>query len=142
MTPRKKVLIICTGNSCRSIMAEAIVNHFLGDKWLAFSAGIAPSEVNPRARQVLAEIGIDITGYYSKSVEEFINRDDLDLIITVCDKARQTCPAFVNPVKQIHIGIEDPASFTDLPDEIALPKFSQILDEIKIRITTVLKEYY
>jgi len=142
MAERKKVLILCTGNSCRSIMAEAIVNHFLSDKWLAYSAGVAPSRVNPRASQVLAEIGIDTAGYYSKPVDEFIDRDDLDLIITVCDNARQTCPVFNSPVKQIHIGIEDPALFTDLPDNEALPKFRRIRDKIKDRIKTALEENY
>lgn len=141
MANKKKVLILCTGNSCRSIMAEAIVNQFLGDTWLAYSAGVAPSRVNYRAKQVLAEIGIDSAAYYSKSVEEFIKRDDLDLVITVCDNARQACPVFSTSVKKIHIGIEDPAPFTDLPDDIALPKFREIRDEIQARILTELKKY-
>lgn len=139
MTQRKKVLIICTGNSCRSIMAEALINHHLGDTWQAFSAGVNPSEVNKRAIEVMAEIGIDITSSYSKSVAEFIQRDDLDLVITVCGDARETCPMFYNPVEQIHIGIEDPAPFTFFPDEEALPKFRQIRDEIKNRIITALE---
>jgi len=81
--PKKKVLILCTGNSCRSIMAEALVNHHPGNKWLAYSAGVAQSRVNPRAVHVMTEIGIDISFRRSKSVEEFVRRDDLDLIITV-----------------------------------------------------------
>ena len=127
---RKKVLILCTGNSCRSIMAEAMVNHRLNGKWLAYSAGIAPSQVNPRAIRVMAEIGIDISASRSKSVFEFMNRDDLDLIITVCDNARENCPAFPSKIEQIHIGFEDPAPFTNLPDEIALPKFREVRDLI------------
>ena len=120
-------------------MAEALVNHFLGDKWVAFSAGVEPSRVNPLTLQVLAEIGIDIAGYYSKSVKEFVDRDDLDLIITVCDKARQICPVFNSTAKQVYVGIEDPALFTVQPDEVALPKFRQIRDEIRNRIITALE---
>jgi arsenate reductase (thioredoxin) len=130
----KKVLIICTGNSCRSIMAEAMINHFLGDKWIAYSAGTNPSFVNPRAIQVIQELGIDTSDLHSKSVSEFINRDDLDLAITVCDTAKGSCPLFLNPVKQIHIGIEDPAPFTDEPDEIALPVFRKTRDEIQNKV--------
>ena len=127
----KKVLILCTGNSCRSIIAEALVNEHLADKWQAFSAGVEPSRVNPRAIQVMSETGIDISGYTSKSVSEFIRRDDLDLVITVCDHAKETCPVFINPVEQVHLGFEDPAPFTDEPDDIALPKFREVRDKIK-----------
>ena len=131
---QKKVLILCTGNSCRSIMAEALVNHSLNNKWCAYSAGVKPTKVNERARQVMAEIGIDISAAGSKSVEEFLNRDDLDLIITVCDNARETCPVFPRPIKQVHIGFEDPAPYTDLPDSKALPKFREIRDKLKAEL--------
>ncbi|MCD6161052.1 MAG: arsenate reductase ArsC [candidate division Zixibacteria bacterium] len=130
----KKVLILCTGNSCRSIMAEAMVNHYLGNNWQAYSAGTAPLKVNQRTIQVMAEIGIDISGSRSKSVQEFINRNDLDLVITVCGNARENCPVFPNPVEQIHIGFDDPAPYTAQPDEIALPFFRKVRDEIKERL--------
>jgi len=91
----KKVLILCTGNSCRSIMAEGLVNHYLGEKWKAFSAGVSPSQVNPIAIKVIQELGIDTSEFRSKSVAEFLSRDDLDLVITVCDNARETCPIFL-----------------------------------------------
>ncbi|MFC2170377.1 arsenate reductase ArsC [Calditrichota bacterium] len=128
---RKKILILCTGNSCRSIMAEALINHHLHEKWTAYSAGVEPSKVNPRAIEVMKEIGIDISNSRSKSVDEFLSRDDLDLVITVCDHARETCPIFPSNVKTIHQGFEDPATFTNEPDEIALPKFREIRDLIK-----------
>ena len=137
---KKKVLILCTGNSCRSIMAEAIINHEMGDRWQAFSAGVSPSEVNPRAIRVMAEIGIDISAGYSKSVDEFIKRDDLDLVVTVCDNARENCPVFPGSTKQIHLGFEDPAEYTDLPDEDALPKFRQVRDDILSRLPSLLKD--
>lgn len=127
----KKVLVLCTGNSCRSIMAEALINHYLKDQWQAFSAGVSPSKVNPRAIQVMNEIDIDLSQYRSKSVTEFLQRDDLDLVITVCDHAKESCPVFLKPVKSVHIGFEDPADYNDAEDDIALPIFRRVRDEIK-----------
>jgi arsenate reductase len=120
-------------------MAEAMINHYLGEHWKAFSAGVRPSKVNYRARQVMAEIGIDILSSYSKSVEEFIEREDLDLVITVCDNARETCPVFARPVEQLHIDIEDPAPYTDLPDNIALAKFREVRESIRKKVAGELK---
>ncbi|MCF7811267.1 arsenate reductase ArsC [bacterium] len=138
---RKKVLIICTGNSCRSQMAEAIINHDLSNRWLAYSAGTNPSKLNPWAIQVMSEIGIDISGQRSKSVKEFLNRNDLDLVITVCDNARETCPIFPAKVKHLHIGFEDPAPFSDNPPEIALPVFRKIRDKIREKLNFVLENF-
>ncbi len=134
----RKVLILCTGNSCRSQMAEGLINQYLGDKWKAWSAGINPSSLNPRAVQVMKEIGIDISRNRSKSVKEFLQWRDLDLVITVCDKAKETCPVFSRPVKQIHFGFEDPSPFTNESDDVALPKFRQIRDEIKQKLLNYL----
>lgn len=137
----KKVLILCTGNSCRSIMAEALINHYLKDNWQAFSAGVSPSKVNPRAITIMQEIGIDINSYRSKSVSEFLQRDDIDLVVTVCDNAKETCPVFLKPVKTIHIGFEDPADYNNEPDEIALPIFRKVRNQIKIKLFEILKNY-
>ncbi|MFO7659787.1 MAG: arsenate reductase ArsC [Candidatus Cloacimonadaceae bacterium] len=134
----KKVLVLCTGNSCRSILAEAMINHYLKDHWQAFSAGTQPSVVNPKALKVLQELGIDTSGFRSKSVTEFLDRDDLDLVITVCDNARETCPVFLKPVKQVHIGIEDPAPYSDEPEESSLPRFRAARDSIRAKILTYL----
>ena len=134
----KKVLILCTGNSCRSIMAEAMINHYLGDKWEAFSAGVSPSWVNPRSVQVLQELEISTSDLRSKSVYEFLDRDDLDLVITVCDNARETCPVFFKPVEQVHIGIEDPVSYTYVPDEAALAGFRRCREQIRETILSYL----
>ncbi len=130
----KKVLVLCTGNSCRSILAEALINHFLQGKWLAVSAGTAPSQVNPLALKVLQELNVDTHGLRSKSVEEFLDMPDLDLVITVCDHAKESCPIFPGPVKGIHIGIDDPAPYSDQLGEITLPIFRKIRDEIRQRI--------
>jgi len=139
---KRKVLVLCTGNSCRSIMAEAFINHELGGLWLAYSAGTKPSRVNPRAIQVMKEIGIDISGSRSKSVEEFLGHDDLDLVVTVCDNARETCPTFNRPVKKLHLGFEDPAPFTDSADDIALPIFRQVRDQIRQKLLPLLADMH
>ncbi len=137
---RKKVLVLCTGNSCRSIMAEALINKYLCDTWEAFSAGVEPTRVNPCAIQVMNEIGIDISSYRSKSVTEFLSRDDLDLVITVCDHAKESCPVFLKPVKQIHLGFTDPAPYTDEPDDIALPVFREVRDDIREKLLDLLRQ--
>lgn len=127
----KQVLILCTGNSCRSIMAEGLINHYLKDKWQAYSAGVSPSYVHPLSIKVLSELGIDTSLFRSKSVSEFINREDLDLVITVCDNAKETCPVFLKSIEQVHIPIEDPVSYgrSDIASVIA--KFREVRDTIK-----------
>ncbi|NQU04816.1 MAG: arsenate reductase ArsC [Calditrichaeota bacterium] len=140
MKERKgKTLIICTGNSCRSQMAEAIINQDFRDSWIAYSAGTNPSKLNPLAIQVMSEIGIDISQQQSKSVDEFRNRDDIDLVITVCDNAVETCPLFSVNTKLIHINIEDPAQFTDQPSEIALTMFRKTRDQIREKLHLILE---
>lgn len=90
---KKRVLVLCTGNSCRSQMAEGFIRHLAGDKFEVFSAGVKPMQVNPLAIKVMAESGVDISKHRSKSVTEFI-RQKFDYVITVCDNAKQTCPMF------------------------------------------------
>ena len=137
---RKTVLVLCTGNSCRSIIAEALINHDLGEHWKAFSAGVEPAgHVSPRAIQVLQELGLDTTSLRSKSVNEFLDRDELDCVVTVCDHARETCPIFSWPVKQIHVPFMDPHSFATAPDDIALPKYRETRDKIRAELLPILK---
>lgn len=133
-----KVLILCTGNSCRSIMAETLINHLLGDRYLAYSAGVAHSSVNPWAIRVLEEIGIPTSDLRSKNVSEFLNRDDLDLVITVCDHAKESCPVFFKPIPRVHLGIADPAPFSGRAD--AVDFFRRTRDEILAKVITYLKE--
>ncbi|MFA5502024.1 MAG: arsenate reductase ArsC [Sulfurovaceae bacterium] len=103
----KKVLIMCTGNSCRSIIGEALINAEL-DGIKAMSCGIAPSgKVNPNAKKVLEQNGIWRNEYHSKSLDEVIN-EHFDLVVTVCDHAHETCPMFPRPIPKIHVGFEDP----------------------------------
>lgn len=139
---KKKVLILCTGNSCRSIMAEALINHELGEWWEASSAGTHPTSVNPRAVQVMNELGIDMTPYASKSVLEFTQRNDIDLVVTVCGDARENCPIFLRPIRKIHVGFPDPAQYTHLPDDEALPEFRKVRDTIRTVLLPTLKQFY
>ncbi len=123
------ILILCTGNSCRSQMAEAILKA-INPALTVASAGTKPEkEVNPYAVKVMAELGIDISGNYPKLVDEFL-QENWDYVITVCDSAKENCPVFLGNVKeQIHIGFEDPAKFTGTEEEI-LNEFRRVRDLI------------
>ena len=104
----KKVLILCTGNSCRSIIAEAIINKELKNKVEAFSSGVkASGKVNPNAKKVLEKYDCWDDRYHSKTIDEVIDID-FDLVVTVCDNAKENCPIFPKKIKVVHIGFEDP----------------------------------
>jgi arsenate reductase (thioredoxin) len=125
-----KILILCTGNSCRSQMAQGFLKSF-DSKIEVQSAGTFPaSKVNPKAVKVMEEAGIDISKNSPKSVDEFLN-DEWDYVITVCDDANETCPVFLGKVKhRLHIGFEDP-SHTIGTDEFIWSEFRRVRDEIK-----------
>jgi arsenate reductase len=133
----RNVLFLCTGNSCRSQMAEAIVNARLGDAWLAASAGTAPAGcVHPLAVRALAEIGIEHAGR-SKHVDEF--RDaPLDLVVTVCDSAAEECPLWLGPGRRMHLSFPDPAKATGTEEEV-MDAFRRVRDDIAIRIPALLQ---
>ena len=101
MLPKLKVLFLCTGNSCRSQMAEAWARHLHGDRIEPYSAGLDPSKIDPRAVRVMEEVEVDLTRQRSKHVEELVDVD-FDLVITLCDHARQTCPSFPRAKRSIH----------------------------------------
>ncbi|MEZ5071525.1 MAG: arsenate reductase ArsC [Bacteroidales bacterium] len=124
-----KILILCTGNSCRSQMAEGFLNQMEGVE--AHSAGTRPSSaVHPLAIRVMQEAGIDLSGHRPKHADRFVN-EPFDFVITVCDHARETCPVFSGKVKsKLHIGFEDPAESRGTEEEI-LSEFRRIRDEIK-----------
>ena len=134
---KKQVLLLCTRNSCRSQMAEGIVNHDLRDSWEASSAGLVPSEVHPMARKVMDEIGIDISGHFSKYLEQFENAR-IDVIITLCGDVDAQCPTWVGKQRKVHIGILDPASAAGSEDEI-LQVFRIVRDDIRREIVPYLK---
>lgn len=137
----KKVLIICSGNSCRSIMAEALINHFLGDCWTAYSAGTHPSHVHPFAIKALQELGIATAGLRSKSISEFWHRDDLDLVVTVCDHAKENCPVFYHNVPKLHIAFEDPVRFGASDIDEAMAGFRKVRGELVAKLLKYLKEH-
>ncbi len=126
---KKRVLFICTHNSARSQMAEGIVNALYGDRLEAFSAGTEATRVRPEAIAVMREIGIDISGHRSKKVDEFIGRP-FDVIVTVCDSARQGCPFFPGGGEFIHKEFDDPAACAGTGEEV-LACFRRSRDEIR-----------
>lgn len=130
----KKVLILCTGNSCRSQMAEGILRNTHPD-WLILSAGTRPEkQVNPFAVKVMKEIGIDISKHYPKLVDTFTSQS-FDTVVTVCDNAKEVCPVFTGKVgKRIHIGFEDPADAMGTDEEI-LQVYRKVRDKIKDKFT-------
>lgn len=128
MTQKKRVLILCTGNSARSQMAEGLLRHIAGDRFEVFSAGVEPSHVRPEAIEVMREVGIDISSHHSKSVDEFTDQQ-FDYVITVCDNAAQNCPMFPGHAERIHWSLEDPAT-TQGTFEQRLFDFRHVRDEI------------
>ncbi len=134
-----KVLVLCTGNSARSQMAEALINHFLGDRWQAFSAGTQPSGyVHPLALKALDEIGIHHQGV-SKPVDTFRGQD-FDVVITVCDDAAENCPVWLGKGKRVHIGFPDPAKAEGSAEE-TLAVFRQVRDDIRARILAYIDDW-
>jgi len=133
-----KVLFLCTENACRSQMAEGLVNHFLAGKAKAFSAGVRPKVVNPRAIQVMGELGIDISSQRSKSVEE-LGGEKFDLVITVCDRAAGECPIFPGDTEVMHMGFPDPAQATGTEDEI-MAVFRQVRDDMRASLLPRLEQ--
>jgi arsenate reductase len=122
------VLVLCTGNSCRSQMGEGWVRHLLGDRVEVHSAGTKPSFVHPRAIQVMGEAGVDLSSHTSKSVEG-LKALPFDLVVTVCDSAREACPYLPGAKKTVHRSFEDPAHAGEGDD--ALPAFRRVRDEIR-----------
>jgi arsenate reductase len=125
-----KILILCTGNSCRSQMAEGFLKDFDQELYVR-SAGTHPSDqIHPKAVRVMDEAGIDISGGKPENIDQYL-KDEWDYVITVCDNAKETCPVFLGNVKhRLHIGFEDPAEATGTEDEV-LSVFRRIRDEIK-----------
>lgn len=125
---KAKVLVLCTGNSCRSQMGEGWLRHDLGDRVEAYSAGTKPSFVHPRAVDVMGEAGVDLSSHTSKSVEG-LRGVAFDLVVTVCDSAREACPVFPGAKRTVHRAFDDPAH-AGTGDE-ALPVFRRVRDEIR-----------
>jgi arsenate reductase len=135
----KSVIILCTGNSCRSQMAEAFWRRHGGDRWDVVSAGTRPSgAVHPLAVRAMAEVGIDIRGYCSKSLEPYLDRH-FDLVITVCSDADENCPHFPNAKKRIHHGFDDPPKAPG-GEEAQMRVARRVRDEIGVQVKAWIAE--
>lgn len=128
----KSVLFLCTHNSARSQMAEGLLNHFHGDRYRAFSAGTAPGSLNPFAVQAMAEIGIDISGQHAKHLKEFIGKP-IDIVVTVCDNARESCPVFPGAKEVWHESFPDPSAAAG-SDEEKQASFRSVRDALRVWI--------
>jgi arsenate reductase (thioredoxin) len=126
---KKSVLILCTGNSARSQMAEGLLRHDAGDRFAVSSAGTRPTQVRPEAIAVMREIGIDISQHRSKSVDEFAGRP-FDYVLTVCDNAKETCPVLPGGSMRLHHSFEDPAA-VEGSSEVKLAAFRRVRDELR-----------
>lgn len=131
MIKKTRVLFLCTGNSARSQMAEGLLRNFAGDQFEVFSAGTIASFVRPQAIAAMNEIGIDISGHRSKSVDQFLD-DEFDYVITVCDHANQRCPVFSGPAKRLHWSLDDPVISGSEHEQLAA--FRRARDELQQRI--------
>jgi arsenate reductase len=136
---KRRVLFLCTGNSCRSQMAEGLVNHHLSDEWQAYSAGTDPAGyVHPLAVRAMEELGIDISDQRSEVVARYHDAD-LDLVITVCDDAAETCPVWLGQGARVHLGFEDPAKATG-GEEVRLAVFRRVRDEIWQQVLCITRD--
>ena len=130
---KRRVLFLCTGNSCRSQMAEGLVKHYLKKKWKAFSAGTQPvGEVHPLAVRAMAEVGIDISDYKPKTPDKF-RKKKVDLVITVCDNAAEDCPVWLGKGEVAHISFPDPAEVAGTEEE-KMRVFRAVRDDIHRRV--------
>ena len=130
--PKLKVLFLCTGNSCRSQMAEGWARHLKGDVIEAYSAGIETHGLNPNAVKVMAEAGVDISGHRSKHVDE-LKDVPFDYVVTVCDNAHESCPLFLGKTRVVHVGFQDPPRMARevKTDEEKLECYRRVRDEIE-----------
>ncbi|HEX7318638.1 MAG TPA: arsenate reductase ArsC [Pyrinomonadaceae bacterium] len=140
MGDTKRVLILCTGNSARSQMAEGILRHDGGGRFEVESAGVNPNRVRPEAVEAMREIGIDISSHRSKSADEFVGQD-FDYIITVCDNARETCPVFPGHAERIHHSFEDPPAPGAADPETTMDVFRRVRDEIRAWAGEFIREH-
>ena len=137
MDKKKKIIFICTGNACRSQIAEGLLRNLASDKFSVFSAGSHPSQVHPMSVAVMEEVGIDISHHTSDPISDYVDHG-IDVVITVCDNAKQACPVFPGYAEHIHWSIEDPFNGWDF-DPLDLDNFRKVREEINSRIKDFLQ---
>jgi arsenate reductase len=131
MAPKTKILFLCTGNACRSQMAEGWTRHLLGNQLEPYSAGIAPHGVDPRAATAMAEAGVDVSRHRSKHLDELAGIA-FDVVVTVCDNANEQCPIFPGKARTLHRGFDDPPRLAaDLDPDGAMAPYRRVRDEIR-----------
>jgi len=133
------ILVLCTGNSCRSQIAEGYLRYFAGDKAAVYSAGIETHGVNPKAVEVMAEDHLDISGHTSNHVDEYLSIP-FDAVITVCDNANEACPFFPGKVQRFHHNFPDPAKATGSPEQV-MDEFRRVRDMVKIYAADFISQY-
>ncbi len=136
---KARVLFLCTGNSARSQMAEALLRKYAGDHFEVYSAGLEPKGLNPYTVKVLDEIGVDTSQHYSKTLDTFMGKVHFGYLITVCSNAEENCPVFPGMGVRMHWPFEDPAAFVGSKEE-TLQKFREVRDQIDARVREWLKE--
>ncbi len=134
---KRKIIFICTGNACRSQIAEGLLRNLASDKFSVFSAGSHPSQVHKMSVAVMEEVGIDISHHTSDPISDYVDHG-IDIVITVCDNAKQACPVFPGNVEHIHWSIEDPFNGWDF-DPLDLDNFRKVREEINLRIKDFLR---
>mgnify|MGYP001280298719 FL=1 len=134
---KRKIIFICTGNACRSQIAEGLLRNLASDKFSVFSAGSHPSQVHPMSVAVMEEVGIDISHHTSDPISDYVDHG-IDVVITVCDNAKQACPVFPGNVEHIHWSIEDPFNGWDF-DPLDLDNFRKVREDINSRIKDFLQ---
>jgi arsenate reductase len=135
---KQRVLILCTGNSARSQMAEGLLRHDAGDRFTVESAGTKPGIVRPEAVAAMKELGIDISGHRSKHVDEFEGQT-FDYVLTVCDNARESCPVFFGTAKKLHHSFDDPPPASEGTDAERMAIFRRVRDELRAHLAEFAK---
>lgn len=130
---KKNIVVVCTGNSCRSQMTEAFLNKYGNDQYNAYSAGIEPHPIHPYTIKVLEEKGFDWSGHNSKHIRDLMKKIDIDILITVCSSAKESCPTILGIQEELHWPFEDPAAFEGSDDEKLL-FFRKIRDQIEDKV--------
>lgn len=136
---KKNVVVLCTGNSCRSQMTEAFINKYANGRYKAYSAGIDPQPINPYTIKVLEEVGFDWSSHKSKHIRDLMKKINIDILITVCSSAKESCPTILGVQEELHWPFEDPAAFEGSEEE-TLDFFRKIRDQIEEKVKSWLKQ--
>ena len=136
MTAKKKILFVCTGNSCRSQIAHGLLNNIAGDRFEVFSAGLSPNKVHPMAIEVMKEINIDISHHTTDHLDDYLDKD-IDVVITTCDDANESCPFFPGNVMRLHWSIDDPFESRN-EEESNIQLFRDTRNKIEERVRSFL----